>query len=162
MPPDVPAESDPGDDLVDALLSASRALVAVAARSVASVEGVTLPQFRALVVLSNRSVTVSELATALAVHPTTATRLCDRLVRKRLVRRVQGRVDRRETELHLAPAGRRLVTTVTERRRRDLASIAERIPAAATAGTIEALSAFADAADDLRLPADVFGWSTEV
>ena len=46
----------PADDsLTDALLTASRALVAVAARSLAAVDDdVTLPQYRALVVLASQ------------------------------------------------------------------------------------------------------------
>jgi hypothetical protein len=39
------------DALVDAILLSSRALVALSARSIASAHGVTLPQFRMLVVL---------------------------------------------------------------------------------------------------------------
>jgi hypothetical protein len=43
------------DELVDTVLAASRALVAVAARSLAAAgDEVTLPQYRALVVLSAR------------------------------------------------------------------------------------------------------------
>ena len=48
--------AEPGhdtEDVVDALLIASRALVAVAAKSVAAVDDeVTLPEYRALVVLA--------------------------------------------------------------------------------------------------------------
>ena len=106
----------------DALLKASRALVAVAARSLADVEEVTLPQFRALIVLTRpNGVTVRDLADALDIHPSTATRLCDRLDRKQLIRRsprTDG--DRRETNVELTTRGRRLVDQVTERRRRVL------------------------------------------
>jgi hypothetical protein len=48
-PPAVPAD----DELVDTVLAASRALVAVAARSLAAAgDEVTLPQYRALIVLA--------------------------------------------------------------------------------------------------------------
>ncbi|MGH3283480.1 MAG: MarR family winged helix-turn-helix transcriptional regulator [Streptosporangiaceae bacterium] len=72
------------DELVDTVLAASRALVAVAARSLAAAgDEVTLPQYRALVVLAARGPQgTAELAAALAVNPSTATRMCDRLVRK--------------------------------------------------------------------------------
>jgi len=146
--------------LVESLLVASRALVGVAARSVADIGEVTLPQFRALVVLSSRpGLTVSELAGVLAVHPTTATRLCDRLVAKRLVRRTEGVLDRRATELHLAARGRRLVDRVTKRRARDLAEIAGRMDSQAWAAATVALAAFGEAAGE---PAglDLFGWDT--
>ena len=114
------------EEATEALLTASRALVAVAARSIADVDEVTLPQFRALVLLARTGrVTVGDLAEALDIHPSSATRLCDRLERKRLVRRHPGvSPDRRETTVSLTAQSRRLVGRVTNRRRRDLAAIA--------------------------------------
>src|SRR5205085_4160046 len=98
------------------VLVASRALVAIAARSLADADDVTLPQWRALVVLSTRSTTtVSDLAAALDVHPTTATRLVDRLVRKRLVLRKPSHEDRRPVLLELSARRARLVDRATER-----------------------------------------------
>src|SRR5690348_16146236 len=86
------------DDLVDALLSASRALVAIAARSLADLDAdVTLPQYRALVVLASRGPQrVVDISAELNVNPSTATRMCDRLVQKKLVRRYRSTSDRRE------------------------------------------------------------------
>lgn len=137
---------------------ASRALVAVAARSLAAAGDVTLPQFRALVVLSVRpGTTVSDLATTLAIHPTTATRLTDRLVRKRLVRRAELAENRRLTHLHLTAGGRRLVQRVTDQRTRDLAEIVRRMPRETWPAVTEALSAFAVAAGE-PLDVDLFGW----
>ena len=53
-------------------LVASRALVGVAARSLAGVDDITLPQFRALVVLTGGiPVTVGDLATTLDIHRST-------------------------------------------------------------------------------------------
>src|ERR1700759_5009345 len=77
------------DELVDTVLAASRALVAVAARSLAAAgDEVTLPQYRAVGVLGAPGAQgTAELAAALAVNPSTATRMCDRLVRKGLIRR---------------------------------------------------------------------------
>jgi DNA-binding MarR family transcriptional regulator len=155
--------SDRADDdsVTDALLVASRALVAVAARSLASVDDVvTLPQYRALVVLASRgSQTVGQLADALGVHPSTATRLCDRLVSKRLVRRERSADNRRETMVTLSPAGGRIVTRVTERRRRELARIVARIPEAVRRPAVAALNAFADAAGEIPEQAWSLGWS---
>src|SRR5471032_660181 len=110
----------------EALLLASRALMGVAARSLADVDDITLPQYRALVVLTRPTpVTVGDLAVALDIHPSTATRLCDRIERKGLVRRRPGlSPDRRETPISLTAKGRRLVGRVTDHRRRDLAMIA--------------------------------------
>lgn len=45
------------DAITDALVTASRLLVAISARSIAEVdESITIPQFRALVILSSRSI----------------------------------------------------------------------------------------------------------
>lgn len=149
-----------GEAAVDALLLASRALVAVAARSLADIDDITLPQYRALIVLWTRpGIAVTDLAEALDVHPSTATRLCDRLARKQLIRRTQGTEDRRSTRLFLAAGGRRLVERVTERRRRELAAIVARLPEDVRARTVDSLTAFAEAA---REPpgTDLFGWAS--
>lgn len=146
------------EDVVDALLLASRALVGVAARSLAGID-VTLPQYRALVVVGTRpAVPVGDLAVALDVHPTTATRMCDRLVSKRLVRRVHAPGDRRTVELHLTAAGRRLLGRVVDRRRRDLAAIVDRLGPAGAADAVAALRDFAEAAGEAELVLDPLGW----
>jgi DNA-binding MarR family transcriptional regulator len=140
------------DELVEAVLQASRVLVAVAARSLATVDhDVTLPQYRALVVLASRGPQrPSELAEALAVHPSTITRLCDRLAAKRLVRRRESAVSRREVSIELAAKGRRLVDAVTERRRIEIATIVANIPIRERAATVQALHALGDAASEPR------------
>jgi DNA-binding MarR family transcriptional regulator len=152
------------DPVVEALIAASRALVGVAARSLADIDDVTLPQYRALVLVATRDhTTVSDLAAALDIHPTTATRLVDRLVRKKLVRRVESSTDRRRTELHLAAAGRRLVERVTDRRRAELARIAARMRSGEAGRVTRALAAFAAAAadDDASAAAELLGWGSE-
>jgi DNA-binding MarR family transcriptional regulator len=113
----------PGQEqLVDAVLSASRVLVAIAARSLADVgEEVTLTQYRSLVVLASRGPQgVAALADAVAVTPPTASRMCERLVKKNLVTRRANRHDRRQVRVALSPAGRRLVDAVTTRRRQEI------------------------------------------
>jgi DNA-binding MarR family transcriptional regulator len=137
-------------DAVQALMRASRAFVGLAARSLADIDGdVTLPQFRALVVLavrgSQRSVDIAE---ELGVSPSTGTRMCDRLVRKRLVRRVRSTSDRRVVRLQLTRTGHRLVDDVMSRRREELIRLV-----AATADlwqpvVTDALTAFAEAAGE--------------
>ena len=95
------------DVVVDAVLGASRALVAVAARSLATVaDDVTLAQYRVLIELAARGpLRLADLASALTVERSTATRMCDRLVRKRLVTRRRSTDDRRVVSLHLAFLG---------------------------------------------------------
>jgi DNA-binding MarR family transcriptional regulator len=147
------------EDATDALLIASRALVAVAARSLADVD-VTLPQFRALVILTGpKTATVGDLAEELGIHPSTATRLCDRLERKRLVRRRPGvSSDRRETTVSLTAPGRRVVGRVTDRRRRELATIAAAMSPEDRRDAIRGLASFARAAGELP-DVDPFGWA---
>jgi len=139
------------DELVDALISASRALVAVAARSVAGLTAeVTLPQYRALVVLASRGPQRGvEIATELGINPSTATRLIDRLVRADLAERKPVPGDRRAVLVSLRPAGSRLVRTVGRRRRAEVARIVARMPAVRRADAAAALRAFADAAGEV-------------
>ncbi len=146
------------EQVVDAVLRASRVLVSVAVRSLAAADhDVTLPQYRALVVLASRGPQrPTELAEALALHPSTITRLCDRLVTKRLVHRAESATNRREVSIRLTPAGRRLVDAVTERRRAEIADIVARVPAGERATMVHALHALGEAAGE---PADA-AWFT--
>src|ERR1019366_8515012 len=138
-----------GEEVVDAVLRASRVLVSVAARSLAAVdEDVTLPQFRGLVVLASRG---PQTAAALGVHASTATRMCDRLVAKGFVDRDVSATNRREVHLELTRSGRRLVDAVTKRRRNEIARVIERVPRAQRDALIQALHAFGEAAEE---PAD--------
>jgi len=137
------------DDLVDAILLSSRALVAVSARSIAAVQGVTLPQFRMLVVLDAGPTNLSGLADALDVAPSTAMRMVDRLVDAGSVERSVVPDNRRETHLSLTALGRRTVRTVTARRRRDLKAVVGRIPLDRRAVVAAAMADFADAANQV-------------
>jgi DNA-binding MarR family transcriptional regulator len=137
------------DEVVDAVLASSRALVAVSARSIAGVKGVTLPQYRMLVVLNTRSSNLSQLARALDVAPSTAMRMIDRLEVAGLVDRAVPTGNRRETHLQLTTAGKRAVRTVTSRRRRDLRAVIERVPAEQHQQLAAAMAAFSAAADEL-------------
>jgi DNA-binding MarR family transcriptional regulator len=118
------------DPVLDAVLMGSRALVAMAARSLADAgEDVTLTQYRSLVVLASRGPQgVASLAEAVAVTPPTASRLVDRLIRKDLVRRRTDQHDRRQVRIVLTDAGRELVNLVTRRRREEIAALLVSIP----------------------------------
>jgi DNA-binding MarR family transcriptional regulator len=141
--------ADPG--AVDAVLTASRSLVAVATRSLgAAAEETTIAQYRALVVLASRGPRrIVDLAEALDVAPSTAGRMCDRLVRKGLVRRHRARGDRRAVLISVTAAGRQVVDEATSRRRALIAEILERLPVAAQQAVAQALRTFADAAGEV-------------
>ena len=143
-------------EVVDAVLRASRVLVAVAARSLAGIgDEVTLSQYRALVVLASQGPQrPSELASALESHPSTVTRLCDRLVQSRLISRAPSASDRREVTITLTAKGRRLVDRVTVKRRAELATILAGIPRRQHSELVRALDALGDAADE---PSEVGG-----
>jgi DNA-binding MarR family transcriptional regulator len=138
-------------ELVDALLSASRAMVALAARSLADLDSdVTLPQYRALVVLASRGPQrVVDISTELGVNPSTGTRMCDRLVRKRLIRRYRSQTDRREVRLTLTPAGGQLIREVTQRRRKEFVRMVKAIPAASHKPVAEGLRSLAESIGEL-------------
>ena len=138
-------------DLADAVLTASRVLVAVAARSLAEHESeVSLPQYRTLVVLASRGPQRPvDLAQALGVDPSTATRMCDRLTRKKLIIRRRDATDRRVVMLNLSASGRRLVERVTQRRRREIEQILGAVDPADRANLVRALTVFAQAAGEV-------------
>ncbi len=148
------------EQLVDAVLGASRALVAVAARSLADLaDDVTLAQYRVLVELASRGPQRSAaIAEALGVERSTAGRMCDRLVRKGLVQRRRESADRRAVRISLTKAGRDLVDEVTRRRRSEIARILRRMPVADRDPVLVALQAFADAAGEVPEQAWSLGW----
>lgn len=110
---------------------------------------VTLPQFRMLVVLQRGPSNLGGLAAALDVASSTAMRMVDRLVTAGLVERGVVPTNRRESRLALTAAGHRTVTTVTARRRRDLATVLDRIPTQQQGELAAAMSSFAAAAESL-------------
>ncbi len=146
--------------MVDAVLSASRVLVAIAARSLADAgEEVTLTQYRSLVVLASRGPQgVAELAEAVSVTPPTASRLCERLVKKGLVRRRTDRHDRRHVQIALTQSGRDLVDAVTDRRRQEIADLLAAVPAKTQQSVVVALRQLAEAAGEVPEQDWSAGW----
>jgi DNA-binding MarR family transcriptional regulator len=165
VPADPSAEASPParhDAIVEALLSASRAMVALAARSLAGVDAdVTLPQYRTLMVLAARGPQrAADVAAELGVNPSTGSRMCDRLVRKGLVRRTRPASDRRVVRLTLTRIGRELVQQVTERRREELIRIVAATSARWSDSAVDAVRAFAAEAGELPDDEWWLGWAT--
>lgn len=151
------------DELVTTLLTASRVLVGVSARSLAEVEDtVTLSQFRTLVVLRGHGQTrLNRLAERLGVGPSTALRAVDRLISAGLVVRRENEVDRREVVIGLTSHGKDLVDTVTARRRAAITDIVSAMPPQQSRALVDALDAFSRAADEPIAtgdPATLLGW----
>lgn len=141
-----PAPSDV-DAMTDAVLTASRLLVAVSAKSIAAVdESITIPQFRVLVVLDTRGpLKLTAIAEHLAVNPSTATRTVDRLVTAGLVNREASPTSRRELVVSLTGEGQAVVRAVTQRRRSEITRIVSRMPVTSRRGLVRALRAFTEA-----------------
>ena len=153
--------SDPTDDATDAVLRASRALVGVAAQSLAQTEEhLTLVQYRALVALgAHGEQNVGTLAETLGIHPSTATRLCDRLVAKGFIERTTSEESRREVTVALSRAGAALVRAETERRRRAIRRIVERLDRPTQLEIIDSIGALVEAAEEVHDDAWKLGWT---
>lgn len=148
------------DELVEAMLVASRALVAIAARSLASAPGeVTLPQFRALVVLASRGEqSASALADELRTAPSSVTRMCDRLVRKGLIERRPSATDGRQVAIHCTQEGRELVDRVTAERRAEIVTLVGSVPVDQRQALTDALLALGHAAGEVPEQSWSTGW----
>jgi len=144
-------ESPVDQAAVDAVLTASRAMVAVATMSLGTAaEDTTIAQYRALVVLASRGPQrMVDLAAALGVTPSTAGRMCDRLVRKGLIRRHRDRADRRAVQVSITTPGKQVVDQATARRRKLIAGILAKLPAGQQPAIADALQAFARAAGEI-------------
>jgi DNA-binding MarR family transcriptional regulator len=158
----VPAEAhDPDlDTIIETVLTTSRVFVAIAARSLASIESdVTLPQFRLLIVLAAHGPQgLRSLADFLTVNASTATRMCDRLVRKELIRRRTSSSDRREVRLALTEKGRDLVDHATKQRRIELSRLLESVPAEEQRHLVRALTYINVAAGEVPDQDWASGW----
>lgn len=136
--------------LVDAVQAMSRAVVAVTVRCLALMdEEVTLAQYRALVALVSRGPQrVGDLAGELNVAPSTASRLCERLVNKGLVRRTRRVDDRRAVWLTLSESGAGFVGEAMRLRRAAIRRLLDDIEVSAPREVTAALNAFATAAGE--------------
>ncbi len=145
------------------VITATRALVGVAARSLAEVnDDVTLPQYRVLVLLDGRGPqTMGELSDALDVNPSTVTRVCDLLGEKALIRREPARDNRRTVCAELTAGGRRLVDQVMNRRRRLIDDALAPMPAGAQRRLAWALAELAEALGEVSADAWTLGWPVE-
>ncbi len=143
-----PAPDD--NEVIEAIIHASRAMVGIAVRSLTECgEVVTLPQYRTLVVLSEGGARrLADLADALGVSPSTATRMCDRLVRKGLISRTRDELDRREVNLEVTAAGRTTVMDVINRRRAEVCALLTSIPVGTRRELVDSLRLLSAATGD--------------
>jgi DNA-binding MarR family transcriptional regulator len=148
---DLRAPRDGWSEDVEATMLAARALVAISARSLAEVDdAVTPPQLRVLVMIASRGpLNLGAVARGLGVHPSNATRACDRLVLAGLLDRRDDPADRRNLQLRLTDKGRALVDDVMDRRRHAILEVLERMPALQRTALVPVLVTFAEAAGEM-------------
>ncbi len=152
------------EEVVEALLAMSRMFVGIAARSLARLdEDVTLAQYRTLVLLVSRGPQrVVDLSQELSVTSSTATRMCDRLIRKGLAARYERADDRRASWIGLTPAGRDLVGEVMRLRREAIADLVREVSLTRPLGFASVLHAFVEAAGEVPAARWQRQWETSV
>jgi DNA-binding MarR family transcriptional regulator len=150
------------EEQVQAVLAASRVMSSVVAESVTPIaDHVTLAQYRALlIVAANGPINLNAVAASLGVHPSNATRACDRLVEAGLLARTESAIDRRRVELSLTGAGRALINAVTARRRAAIERVLARMSPTAREELASALAQFSAAAG--VVPGQAGDWVDEM
>ncbi len=142
-------------------IAASRGLMGVAARSLTQVveAGMTLAQFRALVTVARSGgILVGDLAEALGIQRSGATRLVDRLEHAGLITRSVRPADRRGVVVRVTVAGENLVHDVMERRRAQIADILAGLSGPERDLVIDGFRLFAEAAAEHAAEVDLLGW----
>jgi DNA-binding MarR family transcriptional regulator len=152
LEPAAPAPPSSGrDELADVLAALSRVLVAITARSLGALDvDLTLTQYRTVMVLASRGPQRTiDLARELAVHPSTVTRVCDRLIRRELLHRQHRPLDRRVAWLTLTEPGRELIGEVTRRRTAELRRLLDATDIDGAEQVVRLLGGLVAAAGDL-------------
>lgn len=139
---------NPSADAIDSALAAANVMLRVAARSVLEVEDrVTTPQLRVLMLVETSGPqSLTDVAAELGVHPSNATRTCDKLVRAGYLTRTENPDDRRYASLELTETGRELIEYVIHQRRQAMAEVFAKLDESQLDGVARALRAFASAA----------------
>ncbi|ACU75589.1 transcriptional regulator, MarR family [Catenulispora acidiphila DSM 44928] len=152
MQPDIHPATPEADtqEVVAAVLAASRMIVGMSARALADVDdSLTLPQLRTLVVLADRPpMKQSDLAAELGVNPSTVLRMADRLAAADLLERQPNPASRREQLLSLTETGCDLVHRVMDRRSEEVTALVGRLTPAERAGLVHSLRALTEAVSD--------------
>lgn len=136
---------------LDSLMGAARIFAGITAESIAQTgDAVTLPQLRVLVLASTRSaLNNTEVAEALDVHLSNASRTCDRLVQAGMLSRRASPHDRRRVELSLTALGEDLLGTITAHRRAAFSRTLQQMPPDEQQALARALDAFTNLADEM-------------
>jgi DNA-binding MarR family transcriptional regulator len=135
---------------VEAVMAASRALVGIAAASIADVDKiVTVPQLRVLMMIATRGpMNLASVAEGLDVSAPSASRICDRLLKAGLLHREEDPADRRNVTLTLTDDGSGLIDRVIRHRRTAVRRVLRKMSAAERDAVTEAMNVFAKAAGE--------------
>lgn len=136
------------DRQADAVMEASRVIVAIMARSLAELGvSISLPQWRVLVIVSRYGpLNMTTIAEWMGVHPSQATRASDALVSAGLLERREDSEDRRRVVLSLTRRGHEVVDAQNTERRNAIIEVLRTLPPDRRARLADALGEFADAA----------------
>jgi DNA-binding MarR family transcriptional regulator len=133
------------DDIADAVLRVAQLLIRVAATTLEQLApDLNLSEFRALALLQSLGPQrLIDIAAALDVTPTTATRIADKLTAAGLVERVRLSRDRREIHLAISSAGTALVGALAATRRQHLSDKLTSVSTGALTSTLDTLRTLA-------------------
>jgi len=121
-------DTDPADIAAAIEATVGALTLALGRAEEAIMPRVSVSQLRALLLIERHGRTnLNQLAEELGAIPSSASRLCDRLVAAGLVLRRTGSSDRREVELSVSGDGRRLVEHLRRSRRDELATVLARM-----------------------------------
>jgi DNA-binding MarR family transcriptional regulator len=129
----------------------SRVLADTTVDALVAIQATTSPtQVRALLALDTLGeCSNSDLARALSIFPSSATRISDRLTAAGLVTREQAATNHREVRLELTPAGRRHLERFVSARVAVIRRVMAAMSAEDRAALLQGLIAFTDTADTL-------------
>lgn len=139
---------------VETMLSAARVFAAITAESLAQAgEDVTLPQLRVLVLTSLAgTVTPTNVAEALDVHLSSASRICERLVQAGYLDRRTPPRDRRQVELTLTASAQDLLARVISHRRQVFRRLLAGVETEERRRLVQALTTLVQAAAEYDRP----------
>lgn len=115
---------------VESVMRAARALVGITAASISCVDDVvTVPQLRVMMMIATRgAMNLAGVAAGLAVSPSNASRICDRLLKVGMVDRRDDPADRRNIALTLTAEGQDLIDRVIHHRRNAIRRVLRQMP----------------------------------
>ena len=125
-------------------LSLAPVLALAARASVGAIQRISASQLQALLTIDRHgTINLTGLAEALAVLPSSATRLCERMLAADLVTKTPATLDRREVVIRLTSHGSSVVAEIEALRQASLAAALSRMPETSRRALVIGLEALA-------------------